>query len=86
MISKFQPLQISSFPKSSGGFIPKILPAPSLGDGSSSATEFEAAPSGACKASPKTSPTIELKRENERVVEILVRCGCGEIIRLECGE
>lgn len=83
MSSKFQPLQLGSFPKASGSFVPKVLPPPN------SDSPTPAPPPTNSNAEPTAgnahaAPTVDFRKENDRVVEIIVRCGCGETIRLEC--
>lgn len=29
-------------------------------------------------------PVLNLKRDGDRITEIEIRCGCGQVIRLEC--
>lgn len=83
MSSKFQPLQVGNFPKAQASFVPKVLPPPGAETPAPVSQSNVSAPS-ATAPSAHTAPTVDLKKENDRVVEIIVRCGCGETIRLEC--
>lgn len=73
----FVPLKPSNLPKaSSGGFVPKILqPGTALP---------EPAPSAPGSHAAHGQPTVQLRHEGDRVTGITVRCGCGQVIELEC--
>ena len=35
-------------------------------------------------AHPGSEPTVTLKRDGERVTQIIVQCSCGQVIELAC--
>ena len=87
MSHKFVPLQPSSLPKSSAtpGFVPKVLPRPTNETtGELRLDAVPAAPSAHLTTPTHGEPTIELQKEGEKVTGVTVRCGCGQVIRLEC--
>ena len=83
MKSPFVPLSPNSLPKVQKSFVPKVLPPAE----SSSTAADEGPNSGAALhahgGKPSAPPTIEVKREGDKVVGIAVRCGCGELIEIE---
>lgn len=83
MKSPFVPLSPNSLPKAQKGFVPKVLPpaessSTAPGEGTNPGTALHA--HGGKASAP---PTIEVKREGDKVVGIAVRCGCGELIEIE---
>ena len=83
MKSPFVPLSANNLQKVQKTFVPKVLPPANL---SATPTTISAGnhPPSSGHAAGHGEPTIELKREGERVVGITVRCRCGEIIEIEC--
>lgn len=82
MKAPFVPLTANSLPKVQKAFVPKVLPpadhSPGAGSTSPGANAHAAHPH------PRGEVSIELKKEGDRVVGITVRCGCGEVIEIEC--
>jgi hypothetical protein len=82
MKSPFVPLNASNLPKVQKTFVPKVLPPADASPSPTSAAVVSHSHSG--HPGPQKEPSIDLKREGERVVGITVRCGCGEVIEIEC--
>lgn len=83
MKSPFVPLSPNSLPKVQKSFVPKVLPP---AESSSIAPGEGSTPGPAPHAhggKPSAPPTIEVKRDGDKVVGIAVRCGCGELIEIE---
>lgn len=40
--------------------------------------------SGAASAEDRPSPTVEVVKEGDKVVRLVVTCGCGERVEIEC--
>jgi hypothetical protein len=82
MKAPFVPLTANSLPKVQKAFVPKVLPpadhSPAPAHASPGAHAHAAHPH------PRGEASIELKKEGDRVVGITVRCGCGEVIEIEC--
>jgi hypothetical protein len=78
----FVPLKPSNLPKvTGGGFVPKILPPPS---GETLAASADASPAAPAPHASHGQPSVQLHREGDRVTGISVRCGCGQVIELQC--
>lgn len=82
MKAPFVPLTANSLPKVQKAFVPKVLPPADHSPAPASAPTGSHTHAG--HTHPRGEASIELKKEGDRVVGITVRCGCGEVIEIEC--
>ena len=82
MKSPFVPLSATSLPKVQKAFVPTVLPPAESCSASSLSPPGK--PGATTHAVSNAKPSIELRREGDRVVGITVRCQCGETIEIEC--
>ena len=75
--SNFTPLSVGNLPRAQGTFIPTLV-AKDLSDEKKGSAD----PSQSHRTA--SEPVIELKKDGDRITEILIRCSCGEVIRLDC--
>lgn len=66
----------------------KTLPLAALrapaGFGPASHTHAVATEAGAMPTAPGHAPSVEVVKEGDKVVRLVVTCGCGERVEIEC--